>query len=213
MENEVKKIQEQICGSKTILLPEDLGSDCYAVYSKAEYKNPNKIFLVDGKAYKHRLYFYKKLKNKSDKVLTFIFLNPGLANHIKQDAQIKKCEQIAGEKYGAIEIFSIFTLRTSSKLESVSEDAILDAMRADLSKNDIVLAYGDGFRRTQKYKNLSAEDLKNINKVRKIKINALLDFLSNQKRQGKIYTIGLTKSGNPKTVNSYKTGNILIEFE
>lgn len=203
MSNELKKFQEQICGSKTVLLPKDLNSDCYAVYSKSEYKNADKKFFVDGKAYKHRLYFYKKLSNNSDKVLTFIFMNPGLATHTNHDSEIRKCEQIAGSDYGAIEIFSVFTLRTSDRIAAASEDAILDAMRADLSKNDIVLAWGDNFRRTKNYADLSTSDLRKINKVRKIKINALLDFLSNQKRQGKIYTIGLTKSGNPKSIKSY----------
>lgn len=212
MNNEVKKIQEQICGSKTILLPEELGSDCYAVYSKSEYKNPDKRFSVNGKGYKHRLYFYKKLSNMSEKVLTFIFMNPGLSSHITEGSEIAKCEKIAGKKYGAIEIFSIFTLRTTDRLTSASEDAILDAMRADLSKNDIVLAYGDRFKRTAKYKNLSTEEIRNINKVRKIKINSLLDFLSKQKRQGKIYAIGFTKSGNPKTIDSYKNEDCLVEF-
>lgn len=212
MSNELKKIQEKICGSQTVLLPVDLNSDCYAVYSKSEYKNADKKFLVDGKAYKHRLYFYKKLPNNSDKILTFIFMNPGLTNHINQGSEIRKCEQIAGTKYGAIEIFSIFTLRTADRLAAASEDAILDAMRADLSKNDIVLTWGDNFKRTKNYTNLSSNDLRKINKVRKIKINAFLDFLSKQKRQGKIYTLGLTKSGNPKTVNSYKNNSCLIEF-
>ena len=54
MENEVKKISEQF-GRKTVLLPNNLDSDCYAVYSKEEYKNTDRLLTVDGKNYKHRL--------------------------------------------------------------------------------------------------------------------------------------------------------------
>ncbi len=204
MENEVKKISEQF-GRKTVLLPNNLDSDCYAVYSKEEYKNPDRLLTVDGKNYKHRLYFYKKVNNRSDKILTFIFLNPGYSTHKKQNSEIRKCEEIAQiNNYDAIEIFSVFTLRTADKIDAVSEDAILDVARADLSKNDIVLAYGDKIKRTAKYKNISLEDLRKINKVREIKINALLDFLKNT-HKGKIFTLGLTKNGNPRTVQSGKS--------
>ena len=203
MENEVKKISEQF-GRKTVLLPNNLDSDCYAVYSKEEYKNTDRLLTVDGKNYKHRLYFYKRVSKKSDKILTFIFLNPGYSTHKKQNSEIRKCEEIAKTNgYGAIEIFSVFTLRTVDKIDAVSEDAILDAARADLSKNDIVLAYGDKIKRTVKYKNISSEDLRKINKVREIKINTLLDFLKNT-HKGKIFTLGFTKSGNPRTVEHAK---------
>lgn len=211
MENEVKKIGAQF-GRKTILLPDTPDSDCYAVYSKEEYKDFDEHLLVNGKAYKHRLYFYKKTGIKSDKILSFIFLNPGTASHIKEDTEIKNCVQLAKNNgYGAIEIFSVFTLRTIDKIDSVSEDAILDAVRVDLSGNDILLAFGENIKRTAKYKNLSTEDLKKINKVRKIKINSLLDFLMSHKNCGKIYTIGLTKNGNPKSMKAY-TGQSLILY-
>ena len=213
MNKEVKQISEKLCKSKTILLPETLDSNCYAVYSKEEYKKCDKKLLVSGKAYKHRLYFYKKLNNNSNKILTFILLNPGYSNHIRKNSLIEKCSQIAlYNEYSSIEIFSIFTLRTIDKIDSVSENAILDAFRADMSKNDIVLAYGDKLKRSKKYQNVTNEDLRKINKVRQIKIDTFLDFIFNQQnRKGKIYAIGLTKSNNPKCVNSYK-GNPLIEI-
>ena len=101
------------------------------------------------------------------------------------------------------------------KIDAVSEDAMLDAMRADLSKNDIVLAYGDKLERTEKYSDMSDEDIDKINKVRDIKINRLLEFLySDKKRTGKIYVYALTESGNPKSMEDYESGNRnLIEFE
>ncbi len=191
MDKEIQKIKEQIDDKKTVLLPQSMNSDCYAVYSREVYPNPEKELLVDGKAYKHRLYFYKKnLKSSSDKILTFIFLNPGCTNHVEPDKNIDRCLDLAGDKYGAIEIFSIFTLRTVDKIDAVSEDAMLDAMRADLSKNDIVLAYGDRLERTEKYPDMTDEDLEKINKVRDIKINQLLDFLhSDKQRISKIYVL------------------------
>lgn len=214
MEKEVKQISEKLCKSKTVLLPEILDSDCYAVYSKEEYKKYDKRLLVAGKAYKHRLYFYRKLNNHSHKTLTFILLNPDYSNHIRKNYLIEKCSKIALDNgYSSIEIFSIFTLRTIDKIDSVSENAILDAFRADMSKNDIVLAYGDKLKRSKKYQNITNEDLRKINKVREIKINTFLNFIFNeQNRKGKIYAIGLTKSRNPKCVNSYK-GTPLIEID
>ena len=163
MDKEIKKISESIDRSKTILLPKDLNSDCYAVYSKEEFNNPDEKLIVDGKAYKHRLYLYKKNpKSDSDKILTFIILNPGSVNHNDSDALTENCLDIAGKEYGAIEVFSIFTLRTIDNIDAVSEDAMLDAMRADLSKNDIVLAWGDELKRTEKYSNISDEDLSKL---------------------------------------------------
>lgn len=193
MDNDIKKMSEQF-GRKTVLLPESLDADCYAVYSKEEYINPDERLLVAGKAYKHRLYLYKKNKNSdSNRILSFIVLNPGTANHIEQGEEIEHFLTLAGKEYGAIEIFSIFTLRTIDKIDAVSEDAILDAVRADLSKNDVVLAYGDNIERTDKYSDMSDDDLAKINKVREIKISQLLDFLhSDNHRIGKIEY--LTKS-------------------
>lgn len=215
MDKEIKKISESIDRSKTILLPKDLNSDCYAVYSKEEFNNPDEKLIVDGKAYKHRLYLYKKNpKSDSDKILTFIILNPGSVNHNDSDALIQNCLDIAGKEYGAIEVFSIFTLRTIDNIDAVSEDAMLDAMRADLSKNDIVLAWGDELKRTEKYSNISDEDLAKINKVRKIKINEFLDFIcSDSRRRGKIFVFGLTDFGNPKSIYDYEPKkDCLMEF-
>lgn len=211
MNKEVQKVSEKL-GSKTILLPQNKISDCYAVYSKSEFKNADKKLLVDGKYYKHRLYFYKKLNNKSKKILTFIFLKPGIATHKKFDFQINKCIEIAGNKYGAIEIFSIFTLRTIDKIDAISENAMLDVIRMDLSKNDIVFAFGGKIKKTLKYNNISNQDLLKINKVRHYKVNELLNFLMNMpNRKGKIYVIGMTSDGFPKSLYSYK-GQPLIEF-
>ena len=206
MEKEVKEISKKFDNSKTILLPKELNSDCYAIYSKEEFDDADDELLVDGKAYKHRLYFYKKNpQSTSNKVLTFILFNSGTLNHNKQDIIIENCLHIAGDEYGAVEIFSIFTLRTLDKIDSVSENAILDAVRADLSKNDIVLAYGDKLDRTEKYSYMSDEDLDKINKVCEIKIKELLNFLySDKKRKGKIFVFGLTESGNPKSILDYE---------
>ena len=215
MDKEIKKISESIDRSKTILLPKDLNSDCYAVYSKEEFNNPDEKLIVDGKAYKHRLYLYKKNpKSDSEKILTFIILNPGSVNHNDSDALTENCLDIAGKEYGAIEVFSIFTLRTIDNIDAVSEDAMLDAMRADLSKNDIVLAWGDELKRTEKYSNISDEDLAKINKVRKIKINEFLDFIySDSRPREKIFVFGLTDSGNPKSIYDYELKkDCLMEF-
>ena len=101
MDKEIKKISESIDRSKTILLPKDLNSDCYAVYSKEEFNNPDEKLIVDGKAYKHRLYLYKKNpKSDSDKILTFIILNPGSVNHNDSDALTENClENISSPFY------------------------------------------------------------------------------------------------------------------
>lgn len=208
MKKDIKQLTEQFSGRKTILLPESTNSDCYAVYSKEEYKkNVSKNLIIDGKAYKHRLYYYKKLNNKSKNILTFIILNPGTTNHLKEDTTVKNCIKIANKKYGAIEIFSIFTLRTTIKINAVLENAILNITRTDLSKNDIVLAYGDKLKYTS---NISRENLTKINKVRDIKVNELLNFIFNQpNRKGKIYTVGLTKSKNPKTLTHIKNTKLI----
>lgn len=194
MNKDIEQISEQL-GKKTVLLPNSTNADCYAVYSKEEYLEPHKKLLVDGKGYKHRLYLYKKTANSdSNKVLTFILLNPGYSNHIEQDEQIEKFAKLAENKYGAIEVFSIFTLRTVDVIDSVSEDAILDAVKCDIGKNDIVLAFGDEIKPTEKYKNISNEDLEKINRVRQIKINELLSFLKTLNKKA-IYTIEFNSKG------------------
>lgn len=194
MNKEVEKINEQF-GRKTVLLPETPNADCYAIYSKEEYTNPDKRLLVDGKGYKHRLYLYKKTNNTtSNKILTFIILNSGQSNHIEQDRNIEQFVALAEKDYCAIEVFSIFTLRTTDTIDSVSEDAILDAVKCDIGKNDIVLAFGEDIKPTEKYPNISKEDLDKINKVRKIKINELLNYLNTLNKKN-IYTLKTIKNG------------------
>lgn len=188
MDKDIKKMSEQF-GRKTVLLPESLDADCYAVYSKEEYINPDERLLVAGKAYKHRLYLYKKNKNSdSNRILSFIVLNPGTANHIEQGEEIEHFLTLAGKEYGAIEIFSIFTLRTIDKIDAVSENAILDAVKCDLFNNDIVLAFGDEIEPTEKYKDISTSDLEKINRVRRIKVDELIKFLCRQKCKGQLFT-------------------------
>lgn len=188
MNKDVEQISNQL-GKRTVLLPNSTNADCYAVYSKEEYTEPHERLLVEGRGYKHRLYLYKRTNNtNSNRILTFILLNPGSSNHIEQDEQIEKFAKLAEDKYGAIEVFSIFTLRTIDVIDSVSEDAILDAVKCDIGKNDIVLAFGDEIKPTEKYKNITKEDLEKINRVRQIKIDELLSFLKTLNKKN-IYTV------------------------
>ena len=193
MNKDIEQISNQL-GKRTVLLPKSTNADCYAVYSKEEYTEPHEKLLVEGRGYKHRLYLYKRTNNtNSDRILTFILLNPGSSNHIEQDEQIEKFAKLAEDKYGAIEVFSIFTLRTIDVIDSVSEDAILDAVKCDIGKNDIVLAFGDEIKPTEKYKNITKEDLEKINRVRQIKIDELLSFLKTLNKEN-IYTLEFNSS-------------------
>ena len=183
MENNIDKISKKF-GRKTILLPENLSADCYAIYSKKEFESVEEKLLVENKAYKHRLYFYKKTgNNSSNKVLSFIFLTAGEINHKDPNPIVDMCVNLAKNDYSAIEILSVFTLRTLDTIDAISEDSILDVSRIDFSKNDIVLAYGDKILPTSKYENISEQDLEKINKVMFIKINQLMEILSDKSQK------------------------------
>ena len=179
MTKDLEIFSELFTACKTIMLPKER-SNCYAVYSKEEYDSADPKLNVDGHLYKHRLYLYKNLENSNHKTLSIITLQPNWDNHIEHNS-IENLEKLAETDYGAIEVYSLFTLRTVDPIDALLQDSILDITRIEFGKNDILLDLNTDITRTSKHQNLTDDELLKINTVKQIKTQYLLDFLSERK--------------------------------
>lgn len=126
-------------------------------------------------SYKHRYYYYISWEKADNKKVTFIMLNPSIANHHKTDQTIDNCIKMAKKDgYSSLEIVNLYSLRHPKfEILQPNEDIINTIILKEVIKqaSTVVLAWGKDFSKTKQGKNIiKALNIKDLLESKEIKV-------------------------------------------
>ena len=129
-------------------------------------------------------YFLQRTWDNSNKIMTFIMLNPSSANHLKDDPTIRKCVMLAKkENCSGLYVINLFALRSSQPKDLYNHynpigsenDYWIDKIAK--KSQVIVAAWGN-------HGNFLNRDIDVFNRLKSFGLN--------------LYCLGLNKNGTPK---------------